>query len=272
MTIHRIPLSIRNEFHEVGEQVHVERHAIRQALAWRVSAEFSRRHPGDILVTEMHPAGGQYDCVAINARAFGEDIEWEGGWRTVAMMNKATPGDHIAHQGWFEQSAESERFNWLEVLLCPDFRAQIIEPLEQCEGLPSPKRTPSTTDASIGHRVLAAFTERTMFTAKPWVLLNGYLDTSGGGGGVREDLFGTFPGLMEHRRVRRADDLFGIAEYRYWFVVEGTTDEHSDARLGIDAMHGTAFTPEGPVDLMERYRECGRRIDAVASEVCPAAY
>ncbi len=62
MTIHRIPLSIRNEFHEVGEQVHVERHAIRQALAWRVSAEFSRRHPGDILVTEMHPAGGQYDC------------------------------------------------------------------------------------------------------------------------------------------------------------------------------------------------------------------
>jgi hypothetical protein len=272
MTIDRRPLVIRDPNHALGENTAVERHSVRQALAWTIATELVRRHPGDARVIETHPGGGQYDCVTVNARASGEDAEWPGGWRTIAHMNKEQ-GGHITHQGWFSEDGGSERFNWLEVLLSPDIRTSVVNPLEEAEGWPAPKHTPSTSSQSIGVRLLGAFAQRVALSRKPWTLLNGYVDSSGYDGGVREDLFAQVPAADAHRSQRRPDDLFGIPEYRYWFLIEdGRAGEEGQVRLSVDTMEGVAFAGAQTIDLMAEYKKCGRMIDALASRVCPPAY
>lgn len=268
MTARRQPLDIDIEHHAIGERLGVERHGLRQALAWQVAAELTRRHPGNLRVVETHPGGGQYDCVTLLARVEGNgDVELQGGWRRMLDLNKATPNDHLTHASW----SGDERFNWVDVLLCSDLRTQIIEPLERTEGLRSPASTPSTVASTVGVRLLAAFASRVAFTRKPWVLLNGYLD-SDGGSEVREDLFAALPTIGEHRRVRHDDDLLGIPEYRYWFVVEGQAHDSGTPHLAVDTCQGVGYTPAGTVDLLDRYRTLGGRIDGLASAVCPSAY
>lgn len=268
MTVRRQPLVIDTDHHATGERVGVERHGLRQALAWQVAAEVARRHPGDILAVETHPGGGQYDCVTLFVRAEGDDAEHRGGWRRCLDLNKATPLDHLTHAGW---SGDGERFNWLDVLLSPDLRAQVIAPLERAEGLEAPASTPSTVASTVSVRLLAAFASRVAFTRKPWVLLNGYLD-SDGGSEARDDLFAAVPAIGEHRQAHREDDLLGTPEYRYWFAVEGEPNNHGRPHMAVDTRQGIAYTQTGTVDLLDRYRDLGRRIDGLASEVCPPAY
>jgi hypothetical protein len=103
--------------------------------------------------------------------------------------------------------------------------------------------------------------------------LNGYVDSSGYDGGVREDLFAQVPAADAHRSQRRPDDLFGIPEYRYWFLIEdGRAGEEGQVRLSVDTMEGVAFAGAQTIDLMAEYKKCGRMIDALASRVCPPAY
>lgn len=260
------------ENHDVGERTTIPRHSIRQALAWTVAAELVRRHPDDAIVLETHPGGGQYDCVTVCARSSGEESQWPGGWRTIVDMNKE-PGGHLTHRSWHGQS-ERGRLNWLEVLLSEDLRAEVIEPIERAEGWPSPSTTPSTVGGSIGVRVLAAFATRVSLSRKPWILLNGYVDSSGGDGGARDDLFRSIPSADHDRATRQADDLFGIPEYRYWFLVEGETALDGVPRLAVDTFNGLAYRPDGETaeDLLKLYREHSRLLDRVVSDVCPAAF
>lgn len=268
MTTEKIPLVIRNEYLLHGRRVHVERPALRRCLAWRVGAEIARRHPGKIRLLETHPLGGAYDVLAVYFRDEDADATPDGEWRSVLSMNTYQPGATLTHESWFGQAAESDRFTWLEVLLCPDLRTDIIEPIEQAEGLGSPTATPATTSATIGPRLLATFSERTAFVRKPWRLVNGVRDSSGYDEGIRAALFDDLPGLAEHRKIRRNDDIIGIPEYRFWFAVEGDLDEHGPARLAVDTVHGTVFTTSGPADLMALYDQHGHQIDAVANAVC----
>lgn len=51
----------------------------------------------------------------------------------------------------------------------------------------------------------------------PWEWRNGYLDSSGGEGGRRDDLFRAVPASAA-TCAPEPDDLFGVPEYRFWFL------------------------------------------------------
>ncbi len=265
MTIHRNKLEIDHPHHDLGGKVGVERPALRQALTWLVAAELVRRHPNEMRVIESRPY--RDDCVTVFART--DDPEWSGGWRRVVVLPQSTDFCLLTHQGWFE-TEQDDRFSWLEVLLAPNLRDDVIRPLERAEGLPAVEDTPSTTASTIGVRLLAGFAGRTAFTRKPWRLHNGCVE---GGDGVRDELFDQLPEINEHRRIRRQDDLHAVTEYRYWFAIEDRIDgKPGAARFAVDTMEGVGFTDAGSVDLMSEYSSCGRMLDAVVSRVCPPAF
>lgn len=243
--------------HRAGESVELP-YPIVNALAWWVTAELIRRHPNTLRVLETHPGGGQYDCLSLYRRDGDHDNP-----QLFVHLNR--PG-HITPASWFEPSdgGEPERFNWLDVLASDDRRTHIIEQLERCEGLASPKSTPPTNSRSIGPRVLARFAASAAPTTRRWDIRNGFLDTSGYGGGVNE-FVDKFPGITLDRLP---SDPGGESSYRYWFVLD-----HEDTPFtAVDVDRGLAWRRDGggaQIDLMKIYKTSGRRIDAVMKEVMP---
>ena len=51
--------------------------------------------------------------------------------------------------------------------------------------------------------------------------MNGYLDTSGEGGGVRRNLFEKFPDTLERLRIQEQGDFLDQPAYRFWFLCYG---------------------------------------------------
>lgn len=255
------------EVHRIGEEtIAVRRHSVRQGLAWTIAADLVRRHPGICRVVEGHPH--MYDTVSVFACDQPGDHD---RWRLIVHMNKEL-GGHLTHASWFG-NGEQERLNWLDVLLAENPRTEIVEPLERIEDLPSPKSTPSTTEWSIGPRVLGAFAQRVMFSPAPWVLLNGMIDGDYGAA-ERDWLFDQFPKLTEPRAERRSDDFMNQPEWRYWFVVQAYRPEVEEgkASLAIDTVQGLAYTSDEVIDLMSVYKSTGRKVDAVVNAVCPPAF
>jgi len=85
----------------------------------------------------------------------------------------------------------------------------------------------------------------TAFSTNEWRCVNGFLDSSGYGSSVREELFRVFPATAERRRVAMNGDLFGDTHYRFWFILR---DNEPVACLETE---GTIWTIDGEkYDLM----------------------
>lgn len=256
-----------DELHRTGEQTPVASRPISQALAWWIGAELVRRHPEELRIIETHPGGGQYDCVSVY-RVAGDAAEPE----VVVHMN-VDAGAHLTHQSWFSEE-DAERFNWLEVLLTQDRRNYVVAQLEQAEGLTSPKRTPTTTSASIGPLVISAFLQRSLLGPARWRADNGVADSSSYGAAVRDALFEKMPDSRLWASSAPAAG-FGMAEYRFWFLSrEGPDGEESSApAVAIDTWSGLLWSgAETRVDLMNCYAQVEKSLDGLVSAVCPPAF
>jgi hypothetical protein len=247
----------RLPFHQIGEQLNMPT-AIAQAAAWRVAAELIRRHPEDLFAIEMHQGTGQYDCLSIFQRddQFGSPI---------IQMNQAQFG-HISPRSY--EGDPELRHNWLDVLLSENLREDVIIPLEQCEGLPTPPETPATTRQSIGPRVIAEALAGNLMSTKRLVASNGVHDSSGmfGSGVCRED-FEAFDAMVDQLREADDDRLDAHPAYRFWFL-RYVAREATKPVLGIDTWNGIVWS-KGSVagDLMSMYDAADRDIASLTAQL-----
>jgi hypothetical protein len=90
-----------------------------------------------------------------------------------------------------------------------------------------------------------------MFGRTSWDCRNGHEDEIGT---VMTDWFDRFPGLSEWLAVREREDVLGMSETRFWFLLKGDTPV-----LAFEARHGKAWETTGKrTDLFAEYRHHGR--------------
>lgn len=253
-------LHLDPELHAVGERSDIPEDVARTA-AWWVASELVRRHPTRLTVIETHPAGGQYDCLAVYR------TDCEPAEAMVVLLNTA---GHLTHGSWFRRERdddscnEDDRFNWFEVLTAPRPRQYVVVQIERVEGLPTPRSAPRTTRRSVGARVLGRLASMLWARREGWELRNAYHDA---GDASRETRAwaDAVPGITFEPMV---GDFAGQPAYRYWGVLK------PDGRpaAAVDVRRGLAWRPDGdgaPIDLLAVYSACQRRLDQVVGAVLP---
>lgn len=225
------------------------------ATAWWIAAELVKRHPEEITVIESHPGGGQSDCLSVYHTA-GERL------KSVVLMNQHCGACHLHGPG---------QLNWSQAIMASDRRRDVIEMYESAAGLKSPTSTPEAHRSSVAIRAIAAFMERVALAVHaPWTMENGYLDTAGYDGGVREEHFQALPAVNAYLRELPGDrGVLGFFEYRFWFL---RASKESKPVLAIDQREGLAWDQHREYDLFELYTDVGRSMDRLVSAVFPPAF
>lgn len=245
--------------HELSSTVIVSSPSTIQALAWWVAAELIRRHPHELMVVEAQPASGLANALILVQRDDPDQNTLARLWFTPEPAY-STPHDEQV----------TGHLSWLEILLAPNRRTDVVERIEIQLGLQAPRQTPPTDVRSIGPRVLAAFLQRTTLERPLWAVSNGAYANQDDAG-ARNDLFASMPAVRDDRSGRYA----GVDEYRasqhYWFigpVVEGkarTPVAAINTAAGLAWHHGQRF------DLLDLYERANRHIDAVVNSALPRA-
>lgn len=267
-------IEINRQLHGLGEQAGISQWPLVHAAGWWVASELVRRHPGEL---KVYLTGGefQYDVLAVS-RMGGQIVR--GKSTAIVWMNR-NPGCHFTTGTWFDDSSSTERFNWLEVILAPDRIEYVIRQLEREAGLSSPAKSPPTTSQSIVARVISGFLTRSVFTRSKWLALNGMWDNGMGEASSNRNLFNAIPGMRDLVPVPD-DGFFDNDTYRYWFLSRAVPTSTSPwpqsdggPLIGFDSNSGQCWDLAGRhVDLMKRYNELGRSVDALISDVCPPAF
>jgi hypothetical protein len=218
--------------------------SVLEAASWRLASELYRRHPDSLRRIRGHPGGGQYDLLWLLA------LSGDGG---QIMLNR---NGIIQVSGRFDGKEMPEQWRpteWEDYLRRDPF--EFVTALEHAVGLPRPSSAPPSTPTSLTYRVIAALAAMHVKSVDPVVIEQGFIDSSGEGGGPNE-LLDRFP-ISDALLARRPDDLFGEPGYRFWFVVRG-----DDPLLGFEQTEGRAwvFDTGAELSLMSLYQAAGRRI------------
>ena len=203
--------------------------SVREVISWHVAAALIRRHP-ELLLVETHPGGGQYDCLSLHFRQdphSGHHIDLNREGSAHIWSPSGTPDDGPDSWSKFWQ-------DWLAAAR-PE---RVLEELEQRASLGAPNDAPATPPA-LCFEFIATVMKLTAFSTSEWRCVNGFLDSSGYGSSVREELFRVFPATAERRRVAMDGDLFDQTHYRFWFIMR---DDEPVACLETE---GTIWTLDG---------------------------
>jgi hypothetical protein len=177
-----------------------------EALRWRLVAEFMRRHGAQFTIIETHPCGGNYDCLTLLR-----------GEESVAHLNCGASFTAWPANG--ENRIEGPEL-WSRALEEKGMR-DILDHMSRCCGLEVPGKLPRTTPETLCYRVMAGVTSALALENEPWEWRNGQEDTAGyGNQDYRDAWFAQFPGAQQDRQQRKPDDPFGLAAYRYWFLLK----------------------------------------------------
>ena len=201
-----------------------------EAASWRLASGLARRHPTALRLIRGHPGGGQSDCLWL-LPLVGE----QGDIRlnlvgTIQVLDRfdGRPADEWRPTEWTEYLFADPR--------------QFLDRLERSAGLPSPSQVPSATPTTLTYRVLAAITATAFKSVHPVEIQEGYIDSSGYGGGPNENL-DAFP--IDPQRLRpQPDDFFDQPGYRFWIVVRDEVPV-----LAIDQVDATAWTSHGSTPI-----------------------
>ncbi len=250
--------------HTTGEHLYVRSFAMRQALAWWVAAELTRRHPTQLRVVEAHVHQYGMAVTVVSRGTSGLD-----GW-TVAAFLTLGESFHITpdHSDW-----SRGRFNWLDVLLAADRRGYVVNQLESVLALSPPRATPPTAASSVGVRLISTYLDRTALGPTRWVFLNG-ATVDDDSGSPAERLFEALPEVHADRAHHTADDaVWHMVETRYWFLCPvNAADEAGPPVAAVDTAAGIAWNEHGRIELLPAYHRVGNKIDALASQVFPPTH
>lgn len=220
-----------------------------EIAAWRLATELMRRHGRRFHFALTHPGGGQYHCLTLIDKKNGRTGYLNrGGSFTVFERNSgdggSIPGDRI----------------WPALTDGRDPK-ELVDEMEALLRVKAPEPLPSTTPEVLVYRVVSAFLTHAAFGRVFWQCLNGFIDTSGYGGGINETYFDAFPSAKERLHKRSQDDFFGQASYRFWFLVKD-----NEPALCFENT-GHVHTKKGEVvELMPLYMK-ERRVWPVVHEV-----
>ena len=223
-----------------------------EIASWQVVTELVRRHPSEFEVIEAHPSGGQSDCLALCGP--------EGNINVV--FNR--PGSFAVFKR-FDRKSESRGIPevWNRILAEQESLPKLIEEFERQSGLSSPSKLPSTNRKVLSFRVMSMFLRTTAFSLDVREWRNGFLDTSGFGGGIQGTWFGEYPQLHERLREKLVTDFQDQSHYRLWFLI----DEKWGAKSTLACVETTGwvhFKDGTSMDLMKEFKKAGRKIMPVA--------
>lgn len=212
---------------------------LEEIISWRFVTELWRRWPKRFDLIEMHPGGGQYDCLALRTR--GQDP-------TIAIDVNRGGSVHIHIAGARVYS------DWMERMLgrSPDL---FFDEIAHETRLPVPKKRPVSTPTTLTYRYISDFLTHSIGRLENWQCRNGFADTSGYGGGVRRQFFEQFPLLQKEDTIRYGTPICGHHEYNFWFLLK-----NEKPVLCLDTS-GRLFRQDGTChDLPSLYKFNGRRI------------
>jgi len=229
---------------------------LRESLSWRLVTELWRRFPDRFLLIETHPCSGMYDCLTLwsrNANKGVLDVNREGSVHVHGGAQTGA-GDHVSWSDWVEKMlAES-----------PDL---FLDEVTVALRLPVPKHLPSSTETTIAYRFVAEFLTHTIGRRERWQCRNGCLDTSGYGGGQRDEWFAQFPDAATLVATERCGEAPFGPSYFYWFLLK------DDVPMICLRTDGTLFTKQGSRhELLPLYRQKNRIwpvINVVAGDLLP---
>ena len=177
---------------------------LKEIAAWRLMSEIIRRFPEHFRLIRTHPGGGQYDCIDLVDRK-----------QEIVVSFNINGSLHIRGKGESKTNWDSNP----EITLLHDPK-EMLDQLCKVIDMKPPKKLPSSTPKVISYRFISTFLSPAIYGREQWKCDNGYLDTSGYGGGTREKWFDLFPQARKRLRVSFDDDILGEASYRFWFMLK----------------------------------------------------
>ncbi|WP_371811096.1 hypothetical protein [Tessaracoccus sp. MC1865] len=222
-----------------------------------------RRHPDSLRLIEVFPH--QYGPALTVWKTPEGRIGSHG--HPLALLTLGAEM-HITPLG---EAALEGRLNWLDVLLAPDRRFDVVERLEVQLHLSPPASTPTTRAMSIGPRVIAAFLQRTALERDRWVLTNGaFLDDEGSG--AHGELFDSMPEAAKDRtRHQPKGHPLELVASRYWFLCPIQGGEAGAPVRALDTTEGIIWIGDRRISMMSEFERLGRSLDRLVNEVMPPA-
>jgi hypothetical protein len=164
---------------------------------WSILASLVERYEAPPIVVELHPGGGMHNCMSLVAGR---------GWHGPVVDLNRGGGMHIHDAG----GLRSVRDGWRRAARwgCDE----VADEIARAAGLATRGHPASAVLRDFAGDVA---TELCAGRRAHW--LNGMLDTSGYGGGVRAELFEWFPELATPNDP--GDDGLEAEVYRHWFLV-----------------------------------------------------
>lgn len=224
--------------------------SVLEAVSWRLAAELVRRHPDTLRLIRGHPAGGQSDVLWI-------------------MTLDGTPGDvrlnragriHILARFDDRADLEWEPVEWDEYIRADP--REFVNRIEVAAGLPIPPHVPAARPTTLTYRVLAAIAATAIKSVHPVEIQQGFIDTSGYGGGPN-------PALSEFEIPRELlrtgpDDFYSEPGYRFWIV-------HRDGVpiLALEQQTALAWAPhhQTAISVMDTYIKARRNVLVTAVDL-----
>ena len=167
-----------------------------EIASWRMVTELHRRHPSAFSIIEMHPGGGQYDCLSL--------LTPEG--TILALLNRA---------GSFQAADKDRRIEHDELWTSENTHGHsILSLVDRMCGmiqLPVPATLPATSPQTLVYRFVSAFLAHAYCGLDFWERRSGYLDSSGWSCEWRREWFDPFPSTRDPLRIaEREKDLTGF--------------------------------------------------------------
>lgn len=230
---------------------HLSDYSVVEAASWRLASELFRRHP-DLWLFRGHPGGGQYDVLWLRRpqRQSGPgDVRLNRAAGTIQVL-ETFDGSPALYQptDWTTYLAADPR--------------QFLAALERAAGLSPPPQVPSATPVSLTYRVIAQVTAMQAKSVHPVQVEEGYIDTSGDGGGTNTEMFSRFPEIPDELATSRPDDPFGEAGYRFWFLLRD-----GKPFAALEQSEGLVWARSDELSLPALYADCGRDIVRTAARV-----
>lgn len=223
-----------------------------EAASWRLAAELCRRHPDRLRIYEVHPGGGQYDCLSV--ATVGDDP------RSLVQLNRH--GSIHTLGRWDGREPDVEPHSWSAYFTEDPYL--FLRTLEDDIALRPPAEIPPTVEDTLAYRLLAAAAAADVLGVRRRRIVSGYFDSSGEPCRARNELFADFPAADRRRSDPSAERPLGIAEYRFWFVLDGGRP------VACFDIAGVGWDAAGvEVELLAAYRRCGRRLGVMLATCFP---
>lgn len=188
---------------------------LREILSWRLVTETVRRAPDRLRIYELHPGGGQYDCLSlytVDGKAVA-DLNRLGRLQISGQLRERRNSDSPVMRG--EEAAWDV---WPEALVAVD-PTELVDGICRRIGLDVPEKLPPSNPIVLVYRFITEFLSRTAFARDHWECRSGFYDSSGGDSGICDKLFAAFPSA--HERLQVCPDETGTVHpaCNFWFIL-----------------------------------------------------